>query len=78
MGEWNAVRVVVRGDHVEHWLNGTKVVDYELGSADWKRRLAMSKFNDKPLYGTAREGRIGLQEHGAFVAFRSIKIREIQ
>ena len=78
VGEWNAVRVVVRGDHVEHWLNGTKVVDYQLGSADWKQRLAMSKFNDQPLYGTAREGRIGLQEHGVFVAFRNIRIREIK
>lgn len=78
VGEWNAVRIVRRGDHVEHWLNGVKVVEYELGSADWKERVAKSKFNDKPLYGTAREGRIGLQEHGSFVAFRNIRIREFK
>jgi hypothetical protein len=76
VGEWNAVRIVRRGDHVEHWLNGQKVVDYDLGSADWKTRVAASKFKDKLLYGTAREGRIGLQEHGSFVAFRNIRIKE--
>ena len=78
VGEWNRSRVVLRGPHGEHWLNGAKVVEYELGSDDWKRRVAASKFSDKPLYGTAREGRIGLQEHGSFVAFRNIKIREIK
>jgi hypothetical protein len=78
VGEWNAVRIVRRGDHVEHWLNGAKVVEYELGSADWKARVAASKFKDKPLYGTARVGRIGLQEHGSFVAFRNIRIRELK
>jgi hypothetical protein len=77
-GEWNAVRLVVNGDHVEHWLNGTKVVEYELGSADWKRRVAASKFADKPLYGTTRSGRIGLQQHGSYVGYRNIKLREIK
>lgn len=78
IGEWNSVRIVVKDAHVEHWLNGRKVVDYDLGSADWKKRVAASKFSDKPLYGTAREGRIGLQEHGSFVAFRNIKIKEFK
>ena len=78
VGEWNAVRIVKRGDHIEHWLNGKKVVEYELGSADWKARVAASKFKDKALYGTAREGRIGLQEHGSFVAFRNIRIKELK
>jgi hypothetical protein len=77
-GEWNSVRLVVNGDHIEHWLNGVKVVEYELGSADWKARLAKSKFADKPLYGTARSGRIGLQQHGSYVAYRNIKIRELK
>jgi hypothetical protein len=77
-GEWNSVRLVVNGNHVEQWLNGTKVVEYELGSADWKARLARSKFADKPLYGTARSGRIGLQQHGSYVGYRNIKIREIR
>ena len=77
-GEWNQVRLIVDGDHVEHWLNGTKVVSYELGSADWQKRRAASKFGDKPLYGVAREGRIGLQQHGSYVGYRNIKIREIK
>jgi len=77
-GEWNTVRLVVNGAHIEQWLNGVRVVEYELGSADWQARMAKSKFNDKPLYGTAREGRIGLQQHGSYVAYRNIKIREIK
>jgi hypothetical protein len=77
-GEWNRVRLVVRGDHIEHWLNGTKGRRVKLGSADWKTRLAASKFADKPLYGTAREGRIGLQLHGSYVGYRNIKLRELK
>lgn len=78
VGEWNLIRLVVNGDHIEHWLNGVKVVEYELGSADWKARVAKSKFSDKPLYGTARSGRIGLQQHGSYVGFRNIKIKELR
>ena len=76
VGEWNAIRLVVNGNHVEQWLNGVNVVQYELASADWKERVAKSKFNDKPLYGSARSGRIGLQQHGSYVGFRNIKIKE--
>lgn len=76
-GEWNQARVVVRGNHVEHWLNGRKVVEYELGSADWKAKVAASKFNEWKAYGTAKEGRIGLQDHGDRVQFRSIKLRTL-
>ena len=74
-GEWNAARIVVRGNHVEHWLNGKKMAAYELGSADWTARVAKSKFKEWPEYGKAAEGYIGLQDHGDQVAFRSIKIR---
>lgn len=74
-GEWNTVRLLVNGNHVEHWLNGEKVVEYELGSADWKQRVAASKFNEWPGYGTATAGHIGLQDHGSWVAYRNIKIR---
>jgi hypothetical protein len=77
VGEWNQVRLVVNGNHVEHWLNGKKVVDYTLGSPDWKARVAKSKFKDWPEYGKATTGRIGLQDHGDWVAFRNIKIREL-
>ena len=76
-GQWNHVLIVVRGDHVEHWLNGVKVVDYELGSPDWKARVARSKFAAWPRYGTAPRGHIALQDHGSWVAFRNIRIREL-
>lgn len=77
-GEWNHVRIVARGDHVEHWLNGVQVATYELGSPDWKRRVAASKFKAWPRFGTARSGVIGLQDHGSWVAFRNIKLRELR
>lgn len=76
-GEWNAARILVNGRHVEHWLNGRKVVEYELHSADWKARVAASKFSEWPAYGQAPEGHIGLQEHGDWVAYRNIRIRTL-
>ena len=74
-GEWNSARLVVNGSHVEHWLNGVKLFEYELGSADWNSRVRASKFATMPLYGKAAEGHIGLQDHGDRVEFRNIKIR---
>ena len=74
-GEWNRVRLVVNGAHVEHWLNGQKVVEYELGSPDWETRVKNSKFRQWPGYGRAPRGRIALQDHGDRVAYRDVKIR---
>ena len=74
-GQWNQVRLIVNGNHVEHWLNGVKVVEYELGSADWEARVKASKFAPHPHYGRNPEGYIGLQEHDYWVAYRNIKIR---
>ena len=74
-GEINTSRILVNGNHVEHWLNGVKVVEYELWTPDWERRVRVSKFRDFPSYGRARRGHIGLQDHGDAVAFRNIKIR---
>ena len=76
-GEWNEARIIVDGDHVEHWLNGVKMVDYELGSPDWAELVANSKFVEWPEYGTATEGHVGLQDHGDWAAFRNIKIRPL-
>jgi hypothetical protein len=76
-GSWNQARLLVRGSHVEHWINGAKVVEYELWSDDWARRVRESKFKDFAQYGRARRGHIGLQDHGDRVAFRNIKVREI-
>ncbi|MCR4341316.1 MAG: DUF1080 domain-containing protein [Gemmatimonadaceae bacterium] len=74
-GEWNAVRLLVNGSHIEHWLNGVKVVEYELGSPEWEARVRASKFASMPLYGRAPQGHIGLQDHGDRVEFRNIRIR---
>ena len=74
-GEWNSARLVVTGNHVEHWLNGFKMVEYELGSADWNSKIAGSKFKPHPKFGKNAQGHIGLQDHGNIVAYRNIKIR---
>lgn len=76
-GEWNSVRLLVNGSHVEHWLNGVKVVEYELGSPEWEARVRASKFASMPLYGRAPQGHIGLQDHGDRVDFRNIRIRAL-
>ena len=75
--EWNASRIVVVKNQVEHWLNGKKVVEYELGSADWLRRVANSKFAQWPAYGRALRGHIAIQDHGDRAAFRNLKVKEI-
>ena len=77
VGEWNQVRLVVDGAHVEHWLNGTKVVEYELWSDDWKALVAASKFSQWPSYGLNRSGHIGVQDHGNEVAYRNIRVRRL-
>jgi len=77
-GEWNTVRILVDGSHVEHWLNGTKVVEYELWSEEWEELVAASKFSERPAYGRATRGHIALQDHGDRVAYRNIKIRELR
>ena len=77
-GECNATRIVARGNRVEHWLNGQKVVEYELGSADWNAKVQASKFKDWPGYGKSTRGHIGLQDHGDTVSFRNIRIRELR
>jgi hypothetical protein len=74
-GEWNEARIIVQGRHVEHWLNGVRLLQYELMSPDWEMRVQGSKFAPHPYYGRNAEGYIGLQDHGDWVAFRNIKIR---
>ena len=75
--QWNKTRLVVKGNHVEHWLNGQRVVQYELRSADWKSRVAASKFAAYPDYGLATTGLIGLQgDPPGSLAIRAIRIRE--
>lgn len=77
-GEWNAARIVVNGAHVEHWLNGHRVVMYELWGADWKAKVAASKFAKYPNYGLAKQGLIGIQgDHAGTLSLRKMRIREL-
>lgn len=76
-GEWNEARIVVDGNNVEHWLNGEKLADAEIGSDDWTRRVAESKFAEWPAFARASRGHIGLQDHGDPVQFRHIRIRQL-
>ena len=79
VGDWNPTRIVSTGSHVEHWLNDVKLLEYELGSADWDARVKASKFKDWPNYGRARRGHIALQgDHEGSLAFRNIRIRELR
>ena len=78
VGEWNQLRIVVTGQHVEHYLNNEKVVDYTILSEDWLKRFEASKFKKSPKYGRIAKGHIALQEHGDAVEYRDIRIREIE
>jgi len=77
VGEWNVARIMVEGTRVEHWLNGERIVEYDLGGPEWERLVENSKFVEWPAYGRAERGHIGLQDHGDPVWFRNFKIREI-
>ncbi len=77
-GEWNQVRILVTGNHVEHWLNGKQVVACDLWSDDWNERLKKSKFNGWKQFGRTTKGHIALQDHGDPVWYRNIQIREIK
>jgi Domain of Unknown Function (DUF1080) len=77
-GEWNKTRIVIKGNHVEHWLNGRRVVAYDLGSPEWKAKVAASKFSQYPNYGLAKTGFIGIQgDHPGSLELRHIRIREL-
>ena len=74
-GAFNEGRIVVSGTHVEHWLNGTKLIEYELGSRDLIAAKSRSKFKDVPGWGQKLRGHILLQDHGDEVWFRNIRLR---
>jgi hypothetical protein len=77
-GEWNTTRIVVRGQTVEHWLNGKKVLQYELNSPALNAAIAKSKFKSIGRFGKRQNGHLLLQDHGDQVWFRNIKIRRLE
>jgi cytochrome c len=76
-GEWNKARIVKNNGKVEHWLNGVKVVEYEMYTDQWIAMINKSKFKDMPDFGRAKKGRIALQDHGDKVWYRNIRIRPL-
>jgi hypothetical protein len=75
IGEFNNSRIVVNNNRAEHWLNGEKVVEYELFTDDWNEKVKDGKWKDFPDFGTSRTGKIGIQDHGQSNAFKNIKIK---
>lgn len=76
-GEWNTARIVAKGNHIEHWLNDKKVVEYEMNSPEWKKLKAGSKWKDAKGYGASAKGYIDLQDHGGEVWYRNIRIKTL-
>jgi hypothetical protein len=76
-GEWNTARIVVKGNHVEHWLNGERILEYERGSERFKEAVAQSKFKDTKGFAQASSSPILLQAHGDRIAFGNIRIKEL-
>ncbi|HUQ67482.1 MAG TPA: DUF1080 domain-containing protein [Flavitalea sp.] len=77
VGDWNSSRLIYNNGHVEHWLNGEKVVEFDRSGDTWKKMRATGKWKDYPDYGKADSGPIALQDHGNKVYFKNIKIREL-
>ncbi|MEO6329239.1 MAG: DUF1080 domain-containing protein [Ginsengibacter sp.] len=77
VGEYNTSKLLVKGNHVQHWVNGNKVVEYEMGSDEMNKLLKESKFKDNPNYGKSADGVIMFQHHGQKVWFKNIRIRRL-
>jgi hypothetical protein len=77
VGQWNSTKIVVNGAHVEHWLNGEKILEYELWSPEWKKQKAAGKWKDDADYGMSKTGHIALQYHGGDVWFRDIRLKKL-
>lgn len=78
IGQWNTARILSKGMHVEHWLNGKKILEFERGSEKYLTGVTKSKFKCEPVFGMIEKGRILLQEHGSDISFRNIKILNLK
>lgn len=77
VGEYNYSKLVVNNSHVEHWLNGEKVVEFELWSPEWELQKGKSKWKDVNSYAMSKTGHIAFQDHGGGVWFKNVKIRKL-
>ncbi|MBC7720777.1 MAG: DUF1080 domain-containing protein [Pedobacter sp.] len=77
LGQWNTAKIVSKGQHVQHWLNGILVLEFDRGSEAYLAAVAKSKYKTEPVFGMVEKGKILLQEHGHEVSFRNIKIRKL-
>lgn len=77
LGEWNNVRIISKGSHVEHWFNGKKVLEYERGGSQFKNMVAESKFKNEKGFAEAERSPILLQEHGDVIHYKNIRIRNL-
>lgn len=77
IGEWNKTRIVVRGKHVRHWLNGRNTVNCKIDSDDWNERLEKSKFKEWEQFAKISTGHIALQDHGDLVWYRKVRVRTL-
>jgi hypothetical protein len=79
VGEWNQLRIIAKGNHIEHWLNGKKTAEFDIGNDEWNAKLAASKFKVYPNFARAAKGHFGVQgNHPGTLALRNIRVREIQ
>lgn len=76
-GQWNEARIIAKGKHVEHWLNGVRVASFEIGSPDWNERVKKSKFAQFAGFGEKPKGYIVFQDHWSKVCYRNIRIKEL-
>ena len=77
VGQWNTTRIVVNKGQVEHWLNGKKILEFEMWTDEWQKKKVNGKWKDAPGYGMSKKGHIALQDHGSEAWFKNVKIKEL-